>query len=169
MTKNNHTPTPDAKNPAERKFTFQEKLRINWLFIPAVVFVIAGIRMFTLTTGTQLLFTDSGRGSVYKYYWIWLLVGVLIAIGGTIMRPVMKKKLTGTASVSEHAPVNTEPAAEVPAQEAPAEAVTETPSTASAPVEAEPVAETAAEEASAETPAEVVSDETVSDDDATVL
>ena len=146
MAENNLTHTQEVKKKAERKLTFHEKLRINWPFIPAVIFVISGIRMFTLTTGTQLLFTDSNRGSAYKYFWIWLLLGVLFAAGGALARPVMKK-LTETASAAEPVsasetapaaepvPVNTESGAEMPAQEASAESAEGTISDAAVPVE----------------------------------
>ena len=48
------------------------------MYIPTAVLLIAGVRMFTLTFGTKLLFVSSGTGRQSKYYLLYIIIGVIL-------------------------------------------------------------------------------------------
>ena len=48
------------------------------MFIPAAVLLIVGIRMFSLTFGTKLLFVGSGVGKQSRYYLLYIIIGAAL-------------------------------------------------------------------------------------------
>ncbi|MBQ8509990.1 MAG: phage holin family protein [Clostridia bacterium] len=89
------------------------------LLVVGILFVAGGVVSLFKTRGTQLLFLDAAVGRRYGYWWLYLIIGAVLALVGLVMllHGLKRPKDAPAAKKEEAAPEAPAKQAALPASE----------------------------------------------------
>ena len=78
-------------NQGGARVSLKTRVKTAALYIPSLLFVIAGVYMFANTRGTRLLFISASLGRVYRGWWIFLIIAAVCFIAALILGRIIRK------------------------------------------------------------------------------